>query len=181
MNSCFVHVEENGKSIFKGLLCFNLLPVSVIPVPTWLNNVKPSWNNFLFPRSLSAAQLPLKNLNDNTVQQSPISTINDSVDRAIEKAELDAKKSGRITKNDILDIIQKIKNQSIFLFIYPWNWQNFSWLIYLCSSRNCFNFSELTAHKVLWKSCAWRTIKFKNKIGWRNMANVGGVWCSTWH
>lgn len=68
---------------------------------------------YFISRSFSAAQLPLKNLNDNAVQQPPISTINDSVDKAIEKAELDAKKSGRITKDDILDIIQKIKKQSI--------------------------------------------------------------------
>lgn len=36
---------------------------------------------------------------------------------AIEKAELDAKKIGRITKDDILNIIDKIKQQSTFLFL----------------------------------------------------------------
>jgi hypothetical protein len=63
---------------------------------------------------LSAAHLPLKNFND-SAQQSLISTEKDGVDKAIEKAESDAKKSGRITKDDILDIIEKIKQQSIFI------------------------------------------------------------------
>ncbi len=152
-----------------------------IPVPTWLNNVIYTAKLYFLSRSLSAAQLPLKNLNDSAVQQPPISTINDSVDKAIEKAELDAKKSGRITKDDILDIIQKIKKQSIILFQHPTNCQNVKCLIYLCLSRNCFNYSEFAAHTVLWKSCAWRTANFKNKISWRSMENVWGIWCSTWH
>lgn len=62
-------------------------------------------------RSLSAAQLPLKNLSDATVQQPLISTDHGVVDRAIEKAESDAKKVGRITKDDILNIIERIKQQ----------------------------------------------------------------------
>ena len=63
---------------------------------------------------MSAAHLPLKNLND-SAQQSLVSTEKDGVDKAIEKVESDAKKSGRITKDDILDIIEKIKQLSIFI------------------------------------------------------------------
>lgn len=53
----------------------------------------------------------MKNLNDATVQQPPVPA-DGSVDKAIEKAELDAKKSGRISKDDVINIIEKIKQQS---------------------------------------------------------------------
>ena len=51
-------------------------------------------------------------MNDANVQQPPISA-DGSVDRAIEKAELDAKKIGRISKDDVINIIERIKQQSI--------------------------------------------------------------------
>lgn len=67
---------------------------------------------FIRYRSLSAAHLPLKNLNDAPSQQSTINTDGSSIDRAIEKVEVDAKKLGRISREDILNIIQQIKKSS---------------------------------------------------------------------
>lgn len=67
---------------------------------------------FVFFRSLSAAQLPLKNLNDGASHQASVTAEGGAVDRAIEKVEFDAKKLGRITKEDILTIIERIKQQS---------------------------------------------------------------------
>lgn len=70
------------------------------------------WSSY--SRSLSAAQLPLKNLNDTASQQTTYSI--DGIDKAFEKAELDAKKLGRISKDDVKGIIEKIKQLSKFLF-----------------------------------------------------------------
>lgn len=66
-----------------------------------------------FHRSLSTVQLPLKNINEGANQTQDLGSKPD-VDRALSRVDWDIKKTGRLTKNDVEDIVQQIKELSNF-------------------------------------------------------------------
>lgn len=107
MNLWCVHVEENGRYKYTGTYFYqHITRLSEVDFPRDLSLFALSFDC----RSLSTAQLPLKNLNDPASQQSNLAI--EGVQRALEKAELDAKRLGRITKEDVLNIVEQIKQQS---------------------------------------------------------------------
>ena len=78
---------------------------------------RPTWLILFFSlcfRSLSAVQLPLKNLNDGASSGSA-SELGNSVERALTKVDLDVQKIGRVSKADIESIVAEIKANSIVL------------------------------------------------------------------